>query len=167
MDPAKKAGNKSHRVNKGEGSPWTGTPGPAGALTLASLSPTLRPLTRNMLGPQEAGGQENPRRRKGNGKLTTGFFYSWGALAGTRAEQASSPDGLGEGEAAVPLLFPRGPLQAGRLQPAPMHPQPTGWAILACRLWWAMRCARCLKLLSHSPQPKGRSPVCTRRWSSR
>ena len=49
----------------------------------------------------------------------------------------------------------------------PLRPHPTGWAILACRLWWAMRWARCLKLLSHSPQPKGRSPVCTRRWSSR
>lgn len=45
--------------------------------------------------------------------------------------------------------------------------QPTSWAILACRLWCAMRWARCLKLLSHSLQLKGRSPVWTRWWSSR
>lgn len=134
-----------------------GTPGPARVLTslCASLSPVLRPPACNVLGLQETRGKKN-----------LGALEVWqlghGGLHARRHQPGSQEGraaGFHEWEAALGWWIRVGGCRS--------RPQPTGWAILACRLWWAMRWARCLKLLSHSPQPKGRSPVCTRRWSSR
>lgn len=165
MDPAKKAGNKEPqgKQSRGEFLGW-GTPGPAQILTLPcclSLSPMLRPPARNVLGLQEARRQEKPPEwlRGHRGFPLLGCVDQ--VLGQSRAGQGSRGGGCRrwqQREVAILLL---------RLPEYPSSPHPTGWAILACRLWWAMRWARCLKLLSHSPQRKGRSPVCTRRWSSR
>lgn len=124
-----------------------------------------------MLGPQEARGQEKPRKQEGEWpRGARGFTFPGsvgqaqgeGRAAGMEAADAERTPG-----AAASPWGDHTPPQPRVGRRALASPQPTGWAILACRLWWAMRWARCLKLLSHSPQPKGRSPVCTRRWSSR
>lgn len=163
MDPAKKGGNKEPQASKAEGSFLDGGPQVLPNSHTSLLPQSFSHAKTTCQDCAGAVGSQKARETPQNGCEVLGdFHYSvvlirfWG-----RAGQGSKGGGCRrwqQREVAILLL---------RLPEYPSSPHPTGWAILACRLWCAMRWARCLKLLSHAPQRKGRSPVCTRRWSSR